>query len=841
MTRPWPGARLAGAALGWLAGVAAQLQQPALAPRGTYAVCLSGGLLLLLLTVLAGRAGAPRPSAAGAAPGARWRAAAGLAALVAAAALAGYGSAGRQASARLADGLDPALERVDLEVVGVVAGLPRPGAQGVRFPFEIEAARRGADPVRVPRLVSLGWSAGFDDEAAPRPAQRALAAGQRWRFTVRLRRPHGQMNPHGHDHELALFEQGVRATGQVRDAPAALLAETGAWRVDRWRQRVRDAIGRAVPDARVAGVLAALAVGDQAAISRDDWGVFRDTGVAHLMSISGLHVTMFAWLAGGLLRAAWSRRRRAALLLPAPTAARWGGLAAAAAYAAFAGWGVPAQRTVWMIGVAALLRSVGRRWPWPLVLLAAACAVTAFDPWALLQPGFWLSFTAVGILLASAPGGASREADAAPPPPPGTAAGRLAAAARRLARAAAGGVRTQAVATVALTPLTLVYFQQVSLVGFVANLAAIPLVTLLVTPLALLGVAFAPLWTAAAWLVGRLAAFLGWLAGWPGAVWAPGAAPWWAQAAGLLGGLLLVLPLPARVRLAALPLALPLLLPPHALPPHGAFELLAADVGQGSAVLVRTRHRLLVYDSGPRYARDSDAGGRVLLPLLRALGEPRVDLLVVSHRDSDHAGGAGALLRGVPVARLSSSLEPGHPLLVAGVPHTRCEAGQRWEWDGVRFEVLHPPAEAYARPARPNRLSCVLRVEGEAAAPGRPRSALLAGDIERGDEAALVAARGAALASEVLLVPHHGSRTSSSAAFVEAVRPRVAVVQAGYLNRFGHPAPEVAARYAAAGATLVDTARCGAWRDAPGQGAGGCERERRRRYWHHPGEADARR
>ncbi len=402
-------------------------------------------------------------------------------------------------------------------------------------------------------------------------------------------------------------------------------------------------------------------------------------------------------------------------------------------------------------------------------------------------------------------------------------------------------MRTQAVATVALAPLTLVFFRQVSVVGFAANLVAIPLVTLLVTPLALLGTALPPLWGVAAALVERLAALLGWLSGWPGAVWTAGAAPWWAQAAGLLGGLLLVLPLPARARLAALPLVVPLLLPPRELPPHGDFELLAADVGQGSAVLLRTRGHLLVYDAGPRYSRDGDAGSRVLLPLLRARGERRIDLLVVSHRDSDHAGGAAALLRGLPVAGVSSSLEPGHPLRDGGAPHRRCEAGQRWEWDGVRFEVLHPAAAAYDRPARPNSLSCVLRVEGAGGA-GRPRSALLAGDIERGDEAALVARHGAALASDVLLVPHHGSRTSSSPAFVDAVRPRVALVQAGYLNRFGHPAPDVVQRWAAAGATVVDTSRCGAWGDAPGRagtppGAVACERERRRRYWHHPGGA----
>ena len=627
----------------------------------------------------------------------------------------------------------------------------------------------------------------------------------------------------------------MRATGQVRDGAAAgpapaRLDDGSAWQVDRWRQQVRDAILRAVGDRRAAGVLAALVVGDQGAIAGDDWEVFRNAGVAHLMAISGLHITMFAWLVGAAVRMLWSRGT-AALWLPAPLAGRWIGLAAATGYALFSGWGVPAQRTVWMIATAVLLTSLGRRWPWLLVLLAAAVVVTAVDPWALLQPGFWLSFTAVGILLASGSPAGEEEVDTAPP-----AAGRIAAAAGGLRRAIVGGLRTQTVATVALTPLTLVFFQQVSLVGFAANLVAIPLVTLLITPLALLGTVAAPLWTPAAALVERFVALLSWLTSWPLAVWTVGAAPGWAQCAGIVAGVLLVLPLPRVVRLAALPLLLPLLLPAHEAPAEGDYSLLAADVGQGTAVLLRTRSHLLVYDAGPRYSRDSDAGGRVLLPLLRAGGESRIDLLVLSHRDADHVGGAAALLHGLPVGRLLSSLEAAHPLLAGGVPQTRCEAGQAWQWDGVRFEVLHPPAERYRQAAKPNSLSCVLRVS--ATVPGRPRSVLLAGDIERADEAALVERHGSALQSDVLIVPHHGSRTSSGAAFLDAVRPRTAVVQAGYLNRFGHPAPDVVGRYRERGAAIVRSADCGAWHDPPAD-APACERERRRRYWHHPGGSRA--
>jgi len=339
-----------------------------------------------------------------------------------------------------------------------------------------------------------------------------------------------------------------------------------------------------------------------------------------------------------------------------------------------------------------------------------------------------------------------------------------------------------------------------------------------------------PLWPLAAWVLQGLMAWLAWLADWPLAVWSVPAAPLWAQLAALLAALLVVLPLPWRLRLLAVPLALPLLVPPRLLPDEGQFAVTVADVGQGTAVLLRTRNHLLVYDTGPQYSPDSDAGQRVLLPLLRASGETRIDVLMLSHRDIDHVGGAAALLKALPVAQLHSSLEPGHALLAGAVPLRRCEAGQRWHWDGVAFEVLHPLAQDYERARKPNALSCVLRVEGANA------SLLLTGDIEREQENALVAEHGAALRSELLVVPHHGSRTSSSAAFLDAVQPELALVQAGYRNRFGHPAPDVLQRYRERGIVLRLSPDCGAWQRTAADGASGlCERDAARRYWHHGG------
>ena len=725
----------------------------------------------------------------------------GLAVLLLAATVA-FGVCGARAVVFVSRALSPALEGRDLLVTGTIAAMPQSGELGLRFRFEVEQASEAGRPVVLPPRLSLAW---YPSEAE-RTTQ-ALFAGERWRLTVRLRAPHGHANPHGVDHELWLWEQGLQATGYVRAGPAQpepqRLGPTLRHPVEQARQSVRDAILARLADRPAAGVIAALVTGDQAAIDRSDWDVFRATGIAHLLSISGLHVTMFAWLAAAAVGALWRRSARLCLAWPAQHAAVVGGLWLATGYALFSGWGVPAQRTLLMLAAVAWLRLSGRRWPWPVTWLFACAVVVTADPWALMQAGFWLSFVAVGVLFAADPGGAR---------PAGVVQRGVALA------------REQAVVTLALAPLSLLLFGQVSLVGLVANLVAIPWVTLVVTPLALLGTLLPPSWDLAAWAVQAMGFALQALASWPFAVWSGATPPLWAGAAGVLGGLLLALRLPVPVRALGLPLLLPALLWQAPRPAWGEFELLAADVGQGNAVLVRTAGHSLVYDTGPRFSSETDAGQRVLVPLLRALGE-RVDRVLISHRDSDHAGGAASVLAAHPGADLLASLEPGHPLALLR-PLRPCVAGERWTWDGVRFEVLHPPPnEPPARKA--NASSCVLRVSNDR------QAALLAGDIELPQERALLE-RGAPLRAQVLLVPHHGSRTSSSEAFLDAVRPRWALVQAGYRNRFGHPAAPVLARYAERGAEVVATDRCGAaWWSSARPEVVRCERDANRRYWHH--------
>lgn len=813
--------------LGLAAATAAQLLQPALWPLPAYVLCLVLGLAMLVLARagLSGLRALPRSRALHGA------------AYVVAGALLGLGGAGLQGSVAMRQQLAPALEGQELQLSGHVAGLPVQLADSVQFTFDTHNP-----PPGVPARVQLSWY-------SP-PDVAALQPGSVWQLSVRLRAAHGTINFHGFDYELYLLERGVGGVGTVRPRGTQReLSRDVPWRyaLDALRSRLDARIARALGDAPYAGVVQALAVGDQSAIARDDWRVFRDTGVGHLMSISGLHVTMFAWLAAGVAGWAWRRSTRLMLWCPAPTAAAWVGLGVAAAYAAVAGWGVPAQRTLFMLAVALLARLGGRRHAAFDVLLAALVGVVLLDPWALLQAGFWLSFAAVAFLFW---GGNSDDARRA-------AGGDTRSASGGDARTASGGdvhgaaaqgwrsrlaaaARTQAVATLALAPLTVLFFHQLSLVSPLANAVAIPLVSLVVTPLAVIGLLLpAPLSTAA-WqgahaLIALLQAGLQVLAASPLAVVSLPAPSGLVLALALAGVALLVAPAVGALRWMGALLLAPLLLLAPPRPAPGAFEAQFLDVGQGTAVLIRTAQHTLLYDAGPAYPAGSDAGERIVLPLLRALGTPRLDALVVSHRDTDHSGGAASALGAWPDAPVYSSMPAAE--LPAAAHVTPCVAGQRWQWDGVQFDMLHPLAGDYARVLKPNAMSCVLKVSAAAGAGGAGgASVLLTGDAEAAQEAAMLARDAPALRATVLLVGHHGSKTSSSSAFLAAVQPQVAVVQAGYRSRYGHPQPGVMARYAAAGIPVHRTDCEGGLRwasDAPGQWLQA--RAERWRYWRHTG------
>lgn len=809
--------------LAWVAGMALQMQQEALWPAA-HDAALGMAAFMVLIAVQAGLARKTVKNIL--------KKLFQIMAIAAIAALA-FAYTGWRAGQKMQGDLAPALYQQDISITGQVVDLPQRMGADSRFVFAPDAAQFHGAGVRVPQRLQLVWYA--NSRLAALPAD-GLAAGQRWQFTVRLKPVHGSVNPHGFDYELWAFERDLRASGYVRtaallaDAPTGWLAyapQNWGSTLSRWRAASRDAVFAQVLDGRQAAVLAALLMGEQGVIERSDWDVFRATGVAHLMSISGLHITLFAWVAALLGGSLWRRSVRLIYACPAPYAAAWGGLLLAALYAAFTGWGVPAQRTVLMLAVATLLRVSGRRWPWHFSLLLVAAVVLALDPWALLQAGFWLSFIAVGVLLLQNP------------VEDGQAVQELAQPRwhQRSLRAAQKLLREQWTISLALAPLSLLLFGQFSLVGMAANLLAIPLVTFVITPLVFLGLLVHPLWSLAAWVLQFLLAFLDWCAAWPYAVLHTAALPWGLGAAAV-AAVLVYLALrqqqAARIWQGSAMFLVVILCAAAwryqpARPAAGQFDALFVDVGQGNAVLVQTARHSLLYDTGPRYgqASGSNAGERVLLPLLRALAV-QPDVLMISHADSDHSGGAAPLLAHLPPQQLLTSMSaeadwPAQPALQS------CVAGQRWRWDGVDFEVLHPQAADYQRSLKSNAMSCVLRISNGAS------SVLLAGDLPQDQERDLWQRLGAEkLASTVLLAPHHGSNTSSNLLFLESVRPRWVVVQAGYLNRYHHPAAQVMQRYADLGLAVVGNAECGAitWQSWA-SGHMGCLRRDAARYWWH--------
>jgi len=767
---------------------------------------IAAGLLFApVIGVLAPRGLLPGPDAA---PPARRRPRALLAAF--AAALFGFAYAAAMAQWRLADRLDPDWEGRDVTLTGVIAGLPQPFERGVRFEFEVEAVQPAA--AVVPQRISIAWYNGLTPEEYQ--VLMPVRAGERWRIAARLRLPHGLANPHGFDYEAWLLERGIRATGFVRVRGGSERLDTlvvrPAYLIERMRERIRDRFQDALEGAPYAGILIALAIGDQRAIEPDDWQVFARTGVSHLMSISGLHVTMvsglFAWLVFNL----WRRVPGLALRLPAQKAAAAAAIAGALAYCLISGFAVPAQRTLYMVSVVALALWLDRASSGSRVLAWALAAVLLLDPWAVLAPGFWLSFGAVAFIFYV---GAYR------PEPRGW-----------LAQWGA----VQWAVTLGLAPLTLVIFQQVSLVSPLANAVAIPLVSLVVTPLALLGAVLpfdVPLHLAH-WLLEWLLPLLEFLAGIEGAVWTQHAPAAWTVPLAMLGACWLLAPRGIPARVIGATLLLPLFAVTPALPAEGELWLSFLDVGQGMAVEARTRHHVLLYDSGPSWGEQSDSGARVVLPFLRGEGVAVIDMLVVSHDDSDHSGGAASILRALPVAHLSSSLGADNPLnqrrIAPDAYRSVCAAGQRWQWDGVRFEFLHPNAALLGNPfLSGNDGSCVLRIQTASG------SALLAGDIERASEQLLLAQQRERLKADVLLVPHHGSGTSSTAAFVAAVAPAQALFQVGYRNRFGHPRADVLRRYVEQGSNILRSDTHGAIRVRFADGAISVEkrRETARRYW----------
>lgn len=643
-----------------------------------------------------------------------------------------------------------------LWVDGIVASLPerQPGADGRsadwRFRFEPRQAEW-------PQAIRVSW---YRTEVQPK-------AGQCWRLQLRLRTPHGSLNPGGFDYEGWLLREGIGALASVQDAQGC--EDAGAAPVQRLRQRIVDHVRGVLGETRAAALIAALTVGDASGLNDADWDLFRITGTSHLVAISGFNLGIVAGLAFFLLRWTWSLWPSLCLRVPAQRVGLFGSGVVAVGYALLAGFEPPVTRALIMLLVLVAAASLNRLQEPSRALAYAWGLILLLDPFAVLSPGLWLSFGAVAAILYVSRG--------------------------RLRRASAWllALRVQLFLSVALVPLTLYFFDGLAWLSLPVNLIAVPVFSVL-TPwllVSILAAAVHPL--IGEWCLRASASLLdGVMSGLQiaadGAPWAwiPASPPLPALMLGAIGAVLAFVPRGVPLRGLAVPCLAALLFPR---PEDGpVLELTALDVGQGTAVVVRTARHALLFDAGPAFDGGFDSGRSIVAPFLLQADLRGIDTLLLSHADNDHAGGVGAV---------RTLLQPDREVGTdAGLP---CAQGQSWTWDGVRFELLHPDDGRWSD----NNRSCVLKVEG-------PFSALLTGDIERAAEQRLLRDHRPSLRADVLLTPHHGSGTSSTEEFIAAVHPAIAIHSAGWRSRYGHPRADVVDRYAAIGARQIVTGVAGA-------------------------------
>lgn len=732
---------------------------------------------------------------------------------------------------RLDSLLPPSLEGRDFWVAGLVTGLPQAGSRAQQIHFHVERSCFDLLPADCPadnqvfrnRLILLNY---YGTER--------LAPGQRWFWRVRLAAPRGFANPGGFDYEAWLVQQGVSARGYVRDTAFNARLEDGAAWMSRIRHVLRERLLLALQDRPGAGLVVALVLGDRELVSAEDWALFTQTGTNHLIVISGLHVGFVAWLCHSMAGAAARFLPSVLLRLPAQ---HWGALAAvlgSVCYSMLAGFSVPTQRACIMVLVFAGAQLLARRFPHSFSYCLAMLLVLAGNPMSVVGAGFWLSFGAVGTLLLAFSGTRHLHHRAARPT-----AALSGLRALDLHRRWAQWVRPQWVVFIGMTVPLAAWMQQLSLLAPLANVLAIPLVSLLVVPLCLVGAGLLFVHAAAGRALLQLADTLlgGLSSGLDALVGAPVPVLWEFRGINrpdivlaLMGSVLLLMPRGWPGRWLGAVLLLPLAVPGDNAVPPGEARIAVLDVGQGLAVVVRTASHTLVFDTGPRFSDNFDAGAGIVVPYLRSAGVRQLDRIFVSHGDNDHAGGLASVLASVSADQLFFGEVPeasyesarfGNPVV------SLCARGQRWEWDDVRFAVLWPPAGQHSAG---NDSSCVLRVEAAGT------SMLLTGDIEAAAEAALLRAEGGRLRSDWLLAPHHGSQTSSTPAFVDAVAPRDVVFAAGYRSQFRHPAATVVARYQARNIVAWSTAMRGALEVCLGDEnvcgtAPRAWRETRRRWW----------
>jgi len=669
--------------------------------------------------------------------------------------------------------ISPQLEGKDLLVTGVIASLPEARDTSQRFVFKVSRLSFNGQSQDNPGLIRLNWY---------RQASK-LQVGDKWQLLVRLKRPSGYMNPGGFDYESWLFQRRIRATGYVRkDALNKIISiDPSSLPLQRIRQKLANAILDNLGENKFTGIITALAIGERQLISPAQWEVLTRTGTNHLVAISGLHVGLVAGLVFVTVRRLWCYTRNLALIISGERIAAISGIVAATIYAALAGFTLPTQRALIMISVLFLSLFVQRARMPSQCLAIALFLILIVDPFAVLSAGFWLSFSAVAVILLGMTNRLSAQSW-------WWKYGRL-----------------HVLIAIGLMPILVIVFQRFPLLSPLANFLAVPLIGFIVVPLVLLGtllaiiapVLSAPLLKLSSFVLHAIWPFLETISDLELGQWTQHVPLSWTWLPAFIGILWLLLPRGMPARWLGIFFLLPaLLIEPKRLT-EGEILFTLLDVGQGLSAVVQTRNHTLVYDTGPRFNANFDTGKVVLLPFLREQGISHLDILMVGHADNDHIGGVDSLRRGIKINELISSV-PNEFNWIKAKP---CYGGEKWQWDGIDFEILHPVKNT---PYQGNNASCVLRISNAAG------SILLSGDIETSAEKALLKRKGQLLKSDILIVPHHGSKTSSTLAFLNAISPDYALFPVGYRNRYGFPKTEILQRYQKIGAEMLRSDRDGA-------------------------------